>query len=340
MTGLNERIALVTGASQGIGRACALELARAGATVALAARNESKLADAVAEIEAAGGRAAAFALDIASEESIRSCARSILDRFGKVEILVNNAGITRDGLMLRMKRADWDDVLATNLTGAFLLTQALLGAMLKNRWGRIVNITSVVGRTGQAGQANYAASKAGMIGMTRSMAREVASRGITVNAVAPGYIETPMTAVLDEKQRAAMMAAIPLGRPGTDREIAQAVTFLASRRRSPGIIHGAVRAKSYRSRLDDPADLLLLCDQHGARPAAISCHRRRLPAWRPHAAGVALRPGHDRRQPGRAGGAGHGRRCGPIRSGQRMLLQPGLGPSARPCRPLSCAALL
>jgi 3-oxoacyl-[acyl-carrier protein] reductase len=218
MTGLNERIALVTGASQGIGRACALELARAGATVALAARNESRLADAVAEIEAAGGRAEAFALDIASEESIRSCARSILDRFGKVEILVNNAGITRDGLMLRMKRADWDDVLATNLTGAFLLTQALLGAMLKNRWGRIVNITSVVGRT----------SKAGMIGLTRSMAREVASRGITVNAVAPGYIETPMTAVLDEKQRAAMMAAIPLGRPGTDREIAQAVTFLAS----------------------------------------------------------------------------------------------------------------
>ncbi len=228
MTGLNERIALVTGASQGIGRACALELARAGATVALAARNESRLAGAVAEIESAGGRAAAFALDIASEESIKSCARAILDRFGKVEILVNNAGITRDGLMLRMKRADWDDVLATNLTGAFLLTQSLLGAMLKNRWGRIINITSVVGRTGQAGQVNYAASKAGMIGMTRSMAREVASRGVTVNAVAPGYIETPMTAVLDEKQRAAMIAAIPLGRPGTDREIAQAVTFLAS----------------------------------------------------------------------------------------------------------------
>jgi 3-oxoacyl-[acyl-carrier protein] reductase len=228
MTGLNERIALVTGASQGIGRACALELARAGATVALAARNEGKLADAVAEIEAAGGKAAAFALDISSEESIKTCAKSILDRFGKVEILVNNAGITRDGLMLRMKRADWDDVLATNLTGAFLLTQALLSSMLKNRWGRIINITSVVGRTGQAGQVNYAASKAGMIGITRSMAREVASRGITVNAVAPGYIETPMTAVLDEKQRAAMMAAIPLGRPGTDQDIAQAVTFLAS----------------------------------------------------------------------------------------------------------------
>jgi 3-oxoacyl-[acyl-carrier protein] reductase len=228
MTGLNERIALVTGASQGIGRACALELARAGATVALAARNEGKLAEAVAEIEAAGGKAAAFALDIASEESIKSCAKAILDRFGKVEILVNNAGITRDGLMLRMKRADWDDVLATNLTGAFLLTQSLLSAMLKNRWGRIINITSVVGRTGQAGQVNYAASKAGMIGLTRSMAREVASRGVTVNAVAPGYIETPMTAVLDEKQRAAMMATIPLGRPGTDQEIAQAVAFLAS----------------------------------------------------------------------------------------------------------------
>lgn len=238
MTGLNERIALVTGASQGIGRACALELAQAGATVALAARNEGKLADAVAEIEAAGGKAAAFALDVASEASIKNSAKSILDRFGKVEILVNNAGITRDGLMLRMKRADWDDVLSTNLTGAFLLTQSLLSAMLKNRWGRIINITSVVGRTGQAGQVNYAASKAGMIGMTRSMAREVASRGITVNAVAPGYIETPMTAVLDEKQRAAMMANIPLGRPGTDHEIAKAVAFLASE--AAGYITGHV----------------------------------------------------------------------------------------------------
>jgi 3-oxoacyl-[acyl-carrier protein] reductase len=228
MANLEGRIALVTGASQGIGRACALELARAGATVALAARNEGKLAEAVAEIEGAGGKAAAFALDVASEESIKACAKAVLDRFGKVEILVNNAGITRDGLMLRMKRADWDDVLTTNLTGAFLLTQALLSAMLKNRWGRIVNISSVVGRTGQAGQVNYAASKAGLIGFTRSMAREVASRNVTVNAVAPGYIETPMTAVLDEKQRAAMMATIPLGRPGTDLEIAQAVAFLAS----------------------------------------------------------------------------------------------------------------
>jgi len=228
MSSLEGRIALVTGASQGIGRACALELARAGATVALAARNESKLGEAVGEIEAAGGKAAAFALDIAGEESIKAAAKAILEQFGKVEILVNNAGITRDGLMLRMKRADWDDVLNTNLTGTFLLTQALLSPMLKNRWGRIINISSVVGRTGQAGQANYAASKAGLIGLTRAMAREVASRGITVNAVAPGYIETAMTAVLNEEQKRAMLDGIPLGRAGTDREIAQSVVFLAS----------------------------------------------------------------------------------------------------------------
>jgi 3-oxoacyl-[acyl-carrier protein] reductase len=228
MANLQGRIALVTGASQGIGRACALELARAGATVALAARNEAKLAAVAAEIEAAGGQAAAFALDVSSEESIKAGAKAVIERLGKVEILVNNAGITRDGLMMAMKRADWDDVLGTNLTGAFLLTQALLRPMLKNRWGRIVNISSVVGRTGQAGQANYAASKAGLIGLTRSMAREFASRGITVNAVAPGYIETPMTAVLDEKLRASMLAAIPLGRAGTDQDIAQSVAFLAS----------------------------------------------------------------------------------------------------------------
>jgi 3-oxoacyl-[acyl-carrier protein] reductase len=228
MTNLQGRTALVTGASQGIGRAVAMELARHGATVALAARNEAKLAEAVAEIEAAGGQAAAFSLDVASEDSIKSGAKAILERFGKVEILVNNAGITRDTLALRMKRDDWDSVLATNLTGAFLLTQAVLSPMLRNRWGRIINITSVVGRTGQAGQVNYAASKAGLIGMTRSLAREVASRNITVNAVAPGYIETAMTSVLDEKVRETMVAQIPLGRAGTDKEIAQSVAFLAS----------------------------------------------------------------------------------------------------------------
>ena len=238
MSGLEGRIARVTGASQGIGRACALALAEAGATVALAARNESKLAEVAAEIEAAGGKAAAFALDVASEESIKAGSKAILERFGKVEILVNNAGITRDDLVLRMKRSDWDDVISTNLTGAFLITQALLRAMLKNRWGRIINISSVVGRTGQAGQVNYAATKAGLIGMTRSLAREVAARGITVNAVAPGYIETPMTAVLTPDQTTAMLATIPLGRAGTDADIANAVLYLASE--GAGYVTGAV----------------------------------------------------------------------------------------------------
>ena len=228
MSTLQGRTALVTGASQGIGRACALALATAGARVALAARNESRLNEVAAEIANAGGSAAVFALDIASEESIKACAKAAIGHFGSVEILVNNAGITRDTLTLRMKRADWDDVLHTNLTGTFLMTQALLSPMLKARWGRIINISSVVGETGQAGQANYAASKAGLIGLTKSLARELASRNITANAVAPGYIETAMTAVLDEKQRTGMLAAIPLGRPGTDLEIAAAVRFLAS----------------------------------------------------------------------------------------------------------------
>lgn len=228
MADLQGRIALVTGAAQGIGRACSLELARAGATLAVSDINEVKLADVAAEIVAIGGQAAPFRLDVSSEESIEAGAKAVLERFGKVEILVNNAGITRDGLMMRMKRADWDLVLDINLTGAFLLTQALLSPMLKNRWGRIVNMASVVGRAGQAGQVNYAASKAGLIGLTRSLAREVASRGITVNAVAPGFIETPMTAVLTEQQSALMLAQIPLGRRGTAEDIAQAVKFLAS----------------------------------------------------------------------------------------------------------------
>ena len=228
MSSMNGRVALVTGASQGIGRACALALAKAGAHVALAARNEAKLAEVAAEITAAGGTAAVFSLDVANEESIHAGAKAVLAHFGKVEILVNNAGITRDTLSMRMKRADWDAVLTTNLTGAFLLTQAMMSSMLKSRWGRIVNITSVVGQTGQAGQANYAASKAGLIGLTKSLARELASRNITVNAVAPGYIETPMTDVLNEQQRSAMTTQIPLARAGTPEDIAHAVAFLAS----------------------------------------------------------------------------------------------------------------
>lgn len=228
MISLEGRTALVTGASQGIGRACALSLARAGARVALAARNTAKLEEVAAEIAAAGGTAAAIALDLASEESIQAGAKAALAQFGKIEILVNNGGITRDGLMLRMKRADWDAVLQTNLTGAFLLTQALSSAMLKARWGRIINIASVVGETGQAGQANYAASKAGLIGLTKSLARELASRNVTVNAVAPGYITTPMTDVLNEQQQSAMLTQIPLDRAGTPEDVAHAVAFLAS----------------------------------------------------------------------------------------------------------------
>jgi 3-oxoacyl-[acyl-carrier protein] reductase len=225
---LEGRTALVTGASQGIGRACALALARVGARVALAARNEAKLAEVAAEIRSSGGTAEVFAIDMASEDSIKAGAKAALAQLGSIEILVNNAGITKDVLLLRMKRADWDDVLATNLTGTFLLTQALVSPMLKARWGRIINISSVVGETGQAGQANYAASKAGLIGFTKSLARELASRGITANAVAPGYIETAMTAVLDEKQREAMTTQIPLGRAGTEQDVANAVRFLAS----------------------------------------------------------------------------------------------------------------
>lgn len=225
---LEGRTAFITGASQGIGRACALTLAKAGARVALAARNETKLAEVAAEIRAGGGTAEVFVVDVASEESIKSGAKAAIAHYGSIEILVNNAGVTKDTLLLRMKRADWDDVIGTNLTGTFLLTQALLSPMLKARWGRIVNISSVVGETGQAGQANYAASKAGLIGFTKSLARELASRCITANAVAPGYIETAMTAVLDEKQRDSMLTQIPLGRAGTDQDVANAVRFLAS----------------------------------------------------------------------------------------------------------------
>jgi 3-oxoacyl-[acyl-carrier protein] reductase len=219
---------LVTGASQGIGRACALALAAGGAQVALAARQEEKLAAVAKEIEAAGGQAHSFRMDVSNEEEVKSTVKAALDRFGKIDILVNNAGITKDTLLLRMKRHDWDSVIQTNLSGAFFCTQAVSSSMLRQRWGRIINITSVFGETGQAGQANYAASKAGLIGFTKAVARELASRNITVNAVAPGYIETAMTEGLAPELKAKVNEMIPLGRAGTDAEVAHAVAFLAS----------------------------------------------------------------------------------------------------------------
>jgi 3-oxoacyl-[acyl-carrier protein] reductase len=228
MAGVTGRVALVTGASQGIGRACALALAEGGAAVALAARNEEKLAAVAKEIESRGGQAAAFRMDVSNEDEVKAAVKAVLAHFGKIEVLVNNAGVTKDTLLLRMKRADWDSVIQTNLSGAFFTTQAAAGSMLKQRWGRIVNITSVFGQMGQAGQANYAASKAGLIGFTMAMARELASRSITVNAVAPGYIETAMTEGLSAELKSKVNEMIPLARGGTDMEVAHAVRFLAS----------------------------------------------------------------------------------------------------------------
>ena len=225
---LSGRVALVTGASQGIGRACALKLAEAGATVALAARNHQKLDELVDQITAAGGKAGAFVLDVGDEEQIKSVFKTALTQFGKIDILVNNAGITRDQLVMRMKRADWDAVLNTNLTSAYLCIQQVIGAMLRQRWGRIINVTSVFGQTGQAGQANYTASKAGLIGLTMAIAREVGSRNITCNAVAPGFIETAMTAALSDDMKQTGLKMIPLGRIGTPEDVAGAVRFLAS----------------------------------------------------------------------------------------------------------------
>jgi 3-oxoacyl-[acyl-carrier protein] reductase len=225
---LSGRVALVTGASQGIGRTCALRLAKEGATVVVAARNQDKLNELASEITAAGGRAAPLVLDVGDEEQIKSTVKAVIAQFGKIDILVNNAGITRDQLVMRMKRADWDAVLQTNLTSAYLCIQQVIGSMLKQRWGRIINITSVFGQMGQAGQANYAASKAGLIGLTMAIAREVGSRSITCNAVAPGFIETAMTATLGDEFKLAAVKQIPLGRVGSPEEVAGAVAFLAS----------------------------------------------------------------------------------------------------------------
>ena len=228
MFSLQDKVALVTGASQGIGRATALALVAAGAKVAVAARNTEKLATLVAEIESAGGTALAVPMDVADPAQVKTGFQQLLAKFGKLDILVNNAAITRDTLALRMKLEDWDAVLRTNLTGAHLCIQQALGAMLKQRSGRIINITSVVAQTGNAGQANYVASKAGLIGLTRAIAVEVASRNITVNAVAPGFIDTPMTAPLSQELKDKMKSMIPLARFGTDADVAAAIVFLAS----------------------------------------------------------------------------------------------------------------
>ncbi len=225
---LSGRVALVTGASQGIGRACALKFAAKGAAVAVAARNREKLNELVQEISACGGNAAAIAMDVSDEDQIKAAFKTALAQFGKIDILVNNAGITRDQLVMRMKRADWDAVLNTNLTSAYLCIQQVIGSMLKQRWGRIVNIASIFGQTGQAGQANYAASKAGLIGLTMAIAREVGSRNITCNAVAPGFIDTAMTLALSDEFKQNAVKMIPLGRVGTPEDVANSVAFLAS----------------------------------------------------------------------------------------------------------------
>ena len=238
MFSLKNRTALVTGASQGIGRATALALAQAGAHVAAAARSGEKLASVVAEIVAAGGEAVAVPMDVADAEQVKTGVRTAIEKLGKLDILVNNAAITRDGLALRMKLEDWEAVLRTNLTGAHLCAQQALAAMIRARYGRIINVTSVVAETGNAGQVNYVAAKAGLIGLTRALAVEVASRNITVNAIAPGFIVSPMTAPLPQEMKGDLVARIPLGRMGTDAEVAAAVVFLASD--EAGYITGAV----------------------------------------------------------------------------------------------------
>jgi len=228
MFSLKDKVALVTGASQGIGRATAIALAAAGAKVACAARNVEKLEAVVAEIGAKDQEARAIQLDVGNGEQVKAAFKQIGERFGRLDILVNNAAVTRDGLALRMKLEDWESVLRTNLTGAHLCTQQALGMMLRQRAGRIINVTSVVAQMGNAGQANYVAAKAGLIGLTKAIAMEVASRSITVNAVAPGFITTPMTDPLPQNVKDAMLARVPLGRMGSDSDVAAAIVFLAS----------------------------------------------------------------------------------------------------------------
>ena len=237
---MHNRVAFVTGASGGIGKACALALADAGARVALAARRRDKLEEVAAEIRSRSREAYVVELDLASDDSIKQAFAATAKEFGRIDILINNAGITKDGLALRMKKDDWNAVIETNLTGTFRAIQQVLQGMMRERWGRIVNITSVVGQAGNAGQANYAASKAGLIGLTKSMAQEMASRQITVNAVAPGFIDTDMTSSLSPELKQKVLEAIPLRRLGCPQDVAAAVRFLASE--EAGFITGHVLA--------------------------------------------------------------------------------------------------
>lgn len=224
---MNQRIAFITGASRGIGKACAVALSAAGSKVVLAARQLDKLDQVAAEIRLAGGEAFVVPIDLSSPDSIKEAFSKASKDFGRIDILVNNAGVTRDGLALRMKRDDWNTVLETNLSGSFFCIQQVISPMIRERWGRIVNITSVVAEAGNAGQANYCAAKAGLIGLTKSLAHELASRNVTVNGVAPGFIETDMTGSLTDEQKARITEAIPLKRIGKPEDVAAAVKFLA-----------------------------------------------------------------------------------------------------------------
>jgi 3-oxoacyl-[acyl-carrier protein] reductase len=225
---MHNRTAFVTGASRGIGRACAIALAQAGARVAIAARQRDRLEQVAEQIRGSGGEVYVVEIDMASSESIRSALATAAREYSRIDILVNNAGITRDGLAMRMKKEDWDLVLQTNLSGAFFAIQQVLPAMMRERWGRIINISSVVGESGNPGQANYAASKAGLIGLTKSLAQEIASRNITVNAISPGFIETDMTEALSAEVQERLLGSIPMKRLGAPEDVAAAVRFLAS----------------------------------------------------------------------------------------------------------------
>ncbi|MBV9265872.1 MAG: 3-oxoacyl-[acyl-carrier-protein] reductase [Acidobacteriaceae bacterium] len=225
---MNKRTVLVTGASRGIGKACVEALASAGYRLVLAARSLDKLEEVANEIRTEGGEAFAVAIDLSSSESIASGFSRAAKEFGRIDILVNNAGVTKDGLAVRMKQADWESVLQTNLSGAFYAIQQVLPGMMRERWGRIVNISSVVGEMGNPGQANYVASKAGLIGLTKSLAQEIGSRNITVNAVAPGFIETDMTHGLTPELKQKMVDNTPLKRMGSPEDVAHAVKFLVS----------------------------------------------------------------------------------------------------------------